>query len=121
MMRSAQGMLGLALTVALAAYGSDCVGVASPERAMECCKTMRCHSHHHGKTHSQECCKTMPELQGTMGQPASMQSVAVSPLVFGVIPSHHDCQRTEFCSRVGAGHSHDPPEFFHPSAFHLRI
>ena len=55
--------LVVALIAALAAYALDCVGMTTPEQAMQCCNSMRCPSHDH---HGQDCCKTMPTMHSVL-------------------------------------------------------
>ena len=68
-MRLAQHLSSVVLTVALVAYAFDCAPMATAEQAMECCKSMRCMSHHH---HGEDCCKTMPTSHVDVGQPTSV-------------------------------------------------
>jgi hypothetical protein len=109
------------LTVALAAYGLDCFGMATAEQAMQCCNKMRCPSHHHPGHHgSQDCCNTTPQMHAALGQPSSVQGVSFSPVALGVVQASNDSQVVEFSARIVTGHSHDPP----PSCsipVHLRI
>jgi hypothetical protein len=49
------------LVVALPAYAFDCGASTNPERAMQCCNSMRCSSQ--GHEHSQDCCKTVPTVR----------------------------------------------------------
>jgi len=69
------------LTVALAGYALDGVGMTTPEQAMQCCNSMRCPSHGH---HGQDCCKSMPSVHAAFGQPSSMQGVSFSFIALGM-------------------------------------
>ena len=69
------------LTVALAGYALDGVGMTTPEQAMQCCNSMRCPSHGH---HGQDCCKSMPSVHAAFGQPSSMQGVSFSLIALGM-------------------------------------
>src|SRR5215472_16323514 len=107
MTRPAKWVLSSALTAALAACGLDCVGLATPEQAMQCCNTVRCHHRsHHG---SQDCCSTTPQLHAALGQPSSIQGITFSPVALGVVQAFSYFQIVEFSSTIIAAHSHDPP------------
>ena len=110
-----------ALSVALAAYGVDCMGMATPEHTMSCCEKMRCHSHHHHNSSPQNCCKTTPQMQASLGQPSSMQTISVSPGMFGVMQAFDDPKMSMFFGNISARHSHDPPLSGSLSTLPLRI
>src|SRR2546429_280926 len=80
-MRFAGRVLIAVLTVALASYALDGVGMTTPEQAMQCCNSMRCPSHGH---HGQDCCKSMPSVHAALGQPSSMPSVSFSLIALGM-------------------------------------
>ena len=110
MVRAVKWVLMPTLTVALAAYGLDCLGMATPEQAMQCCNTMRCHTHSHHQHHgSQDCCNTTPQMHTALGQPSSVQAIAFSPVALGVVQAFNDSQIMEVFASILAGHSHDPP------------
>ena len=119
-MRSARGVVAV-LTVALAAYGLDCMGMATPQHAKGCCEKMRCHSHHHRNPNPEDCCKTTPQLQAALAQPSSMQPISVSPVTLGVIQVSDNPKISEFCASIFAEHSHDPPLSSPVSNLPLRI
>ena len=122
MMRPGKRVLSSALTAALAAYGLDCVGMATPEQAMQCCHTMLCHTHHHRSHHgSQDCCSTTPEVPAALGQPSSMQGINFSPVALGAVQAFSDFQIVEFSSTIIAAHSHDPPASCSKLILSLRI
>ena len=100
-------VLSLAVTIALAAYGLDCLGMATPQRAMQCCNTMRCHRH--GSHHSQDCCNTTSHRHAAIGQPSPVQSGSFSPVVFAVAGVPTDPQIEELHPSIITAHSHDPP------------
>jgi len=85
-LRPAKRVLSSALIVALAADGFDCLGMATPEQAMERCKSMLCHSR------SEDCCNTMPQIPADFGQPSSVQAIALSPAALGVVQAPSDPQ-----------------------------
>ena len=114
-------VLSSALTVALAAYRLDCLGMATPEQAMQCCNTMRCHTHSHHKHHSQDCCNTASQMHAALGQPSSVQSVCLSPVTLGVVQAARDSQLLEFSPSIFARHSHDPPRSCSTRLISLRI
>jgi hypothetical protein len=121
-LRPAKWVLSSALIVALAAYGLDCLGMTTPEQAMQCCNTMRCHSHHHRGHHgSQDCCNTTPQIHADFGQPASVQAIAFSPVALGVVQAISDSQIMEFSGSILVGHSHDPPLSCSTPVISLRI
>lgn len=106
------------LTVAVAAYASDCGGMATPEQAMQCCNSMRCSSHGH---HGQECCRTMPAIHAAVGQPPSVQGISFSPGTFGVVVAFGESHRMESSTRMIAEYSHAPPASCSPAILPLRI
>jgi len=107
------------LTVALAFYALDCVGMTTPEQAMQCCNSMRCSSHHHHR--GEECCKTMPAMHSVLGQPLSAQGVSSSPVAIGLVWPFSDSQSLEFSGSIIVGHSHDPPLSYFTPVPSLRI
>ena len=110
MMRPAKWVLSSALTAALATYGLDCVGMAAPEQAMQCCNKMGCHTYHRRSHHgSQDCCSTTPQMHAALGQPSTTQGITFSPVALGVVQAFSDLQIVEFSSGIIAAHSHDPP------------
>jgi hypothetical protein len=122
MVRAVKWVLMPTLTVALAAYGLDCLGMATPEQAMQCCNTMRCHTHSHHQHHgSQDCCNTTPQMHAALGQPSSVQALAFSPVALGVVRASNDSQIMEFSARIMGGHSHDPPPQCSTAVLSLRI
>src|SRR4029077_1170512 len=106
------------LTVALVGYASDCVGMTTPEQAMQCCNTMRCPSRGH---HGQECCKTMPEPQAAFGQPSSVQGISFFPVILGAVREFNGSHGIEPSARLMAEHSHAPPDYCSPAVLPLRI
>lgn len=110
-----------ALLVALAAYGLDCMGMATSEHMMACCEKMRCHSHHHRNQNPQDCCKTTPQMQAALGQPSSMQTISVSPVTYGVMQAFDDLKMSALFASISARHSHDPPLSGPISTLPLRI
>jgi hypothetical protein len=121
-LRPAKWVLSSALIVALAAYGLDCLAMATPEQAMQCCNTMRCHSRHHRSHHgSQDCCNTTPQMHADFGLPASVQAIDFSPVALGVVQAFKDSQITKFFASIIAVHSHDPPPSCSTPVISLRI
>jgi hypothetical protein len=94
------------LTVALASYALDCVGMTSAEQAMQCCKSMRCS--HHGR--SQDCCKTMPETHRPFVQAPSAHQFTFAALGFAVLPALHQYPNADSVARVFTANSHAPPD-----------
>ncbi len=82
-MRFVKKALLAAIVVALATYAIDCSDIVSAEQAMQCCKTMPCSPHSHGKN----CCETMPSTHSPFVQSASVNKITVSSLVHSVLPA----------------------------------
>jgi hypothetical protein len=118
-MLAGRRVLFVALTVALATYALDCVSMTTPEQAMQCCKAMHCHSHHHHK--SQDCCKTMPAMHAVLGQPSLAQGVSLSPVVVGLVQAFSETNGLEPSAGIIAEHSHAPPISSLPAVPPLRI
>ena len=115
----ARQVLLAVLTLSVAAYASDCGGMATPEQAMQCCNSMQCPSHHHHR--GQECCKTMPAMHAALGQPSPAQGVSFSPVTFGVVRAFNESRSTEHSARIILEHSHAPPSSCAPATLPLRI
>src|SRR5271169_3349784 len=118
MMGVARPIFLAVLTISLGAYALDCGGTATPEQAMQCCKSMQCSSHGH---HGQDCCKTMPAIHATFGQPSSVQGVSFSPVALGVLPGFNESHCMDPCARRIAARSHAPPILCSPAPAPLRI
>lgn len=108
-LRPISWMLSLALTVALAMYGLDCLGMITPEQAMQCCSKMHCHSHSRYRHPGQDCCKASPQRHATLGQRSLAQGIFFSPVALDVVKVFSDSQVSECPISVVAGNSHDPP------------
>jgi len=117
-MRFAGRVIVSVLTVALAGYALDCVGMTTPEQAMLCCNSMRCPSHGH---HGQECCKSMPSVHAALGQPSSMQGVSFSPITLGTVQAFHESETCASSCRVIAEEAHAPPSLDSPAPLPLRV
>jgi hypothetical protein len=117
-MRFAGRVLIAVLTVALAGYALDCVGMTTPEQAMQCCNSMRCPSH--GR-HGQDCCKSMPSIYAALGQPSSIQGVSFSIIALGIVQAFDQCDGCASSSRLIAEHAHAPPFLDSPAPQPLRI
>lgn len=116
-MRFARQVLVVALTVAVGGNALDCIGMTTAERAMECCKSMRCMSHRH---HGQDCCKTMPTTQVDVGQPTTV-SISFTPIVFGAVELFIASTSATTSARLVADQSHAPPILNPPTVLPLRI
>lgn len=97
---------GALLAVAIAAYGPDCLGMATPEQAMQCCRTMHCHAH--GR-HSQDCCSTTLLLRAVFGQPSSPQGLVGARVAIDAVQAVSSLQIKWILVSVVSKHSHDPP------------
>jgi len=109
------------LTIALAGYGVDCIGMATPAHAMGCCEKMRCHSHHHRNQNPPDCCTTTPHVQVVLGQPSPLPTASVYPVMFGLMRAFDDAEIPQFLASNSVGHSHDPPPIISESNLALRI
>jgi len=111
-----------ALAVVLAAYGLECLGMGTPEQAMQCCNRMRCRSHHKTRYHgSQDCCNTMGQIRPSLGQPSSIHGITLVVATLRVAQASSDSQIVKCPDRIVAMHSHDPPSSFPTPAVCLRI
>lgn len=110
-----------ALSVALAAYGLDCRGMATLAHTMACCEKMRCHSLNHRNQNPQDCCKTTPPMQAALGQPSSRQTISVSAVAYGVMQAFNDLNTSAVLASISARHSHDPPLSGSVSTLPLRV
>jgi len=119
-MRFARAVLAV-LTVSLAAYGPDCLGMPAPKHAMGCCKKMRCHSRHQRNQNPQNCCDTTPQMRAALGQPPSPQTISVSPVMLGMMQTFEGPTIAGFFDPIFVGHSHDPPVSVSITAPLLRI
>lgn len=106
------------LVVAVLSYGLDCVGMTTPEQAMQCCNSMRCPVHQH---RGQDCCNTMPETHAVLAQPLSVPGIISSPVMLGFVQTADTSIEIETIARVIAEHSHAPPLFYSPATLPLRI
>ena len=77
-------MLLTVMVVALATYAMDCSDIVSSDQAMQCCKTMPCAPHSHGKN----CCETMPSTHSPFVQSASLSKITSSLLGYALHPPH---------------------------------
>jgi hypothetical protein len=120
--KCAKCALVTALAFALAAYGFDCLGMATPEKAMQCCRRMHCHSHHHRSHHgSQDCCKGATQVQVVLGQPSSTQAVVLTPAALPTAHVFNVSQVAKCPIYIIAMHSHDPPSSYATLVVSLRI
>src|SRR5215467_3773290 len=117
-MRFSRRGLVVVLTVALASYALDCVGMTKPEQAMQCCKSMRCMSHHHHK--NRDCCKTMPNTQVVIGQPVSA-SLAFTHAAVDLTQTFDESPSRSTSARLITDQSHAPPNINLPAILALRI
>jgi hypothetical protein len=107
-MRFAKSILVAVLGLAFAAYGFDCSPLMSPDQAMECCDSMNCS---HGM-HGEDCCQTGPSVHAPFVQPASMHSVAFTPLALAALPVSVHFLLIDHADGDIALRFHDPPPFF---------
>ena len=108
MVWAAKAGLFVALTIALFIYGLNCQATATPEHAMRCCDTMRCHSPQSHR--SQDCCNTTPEMYAVLGQPGPPLSASFSPVTLGTVEVFRHPLSVFVASSIVGNHSHDPPQ-----------
>jgi len=121
MARSVKWIGEVVLAIALAASGGDCLDMPTPEQAMQCCNTMRCHSHTHHRHQSQHCCNDVAQMQAALGQPSSVLELSFAPVALGLVDVFRDSQMIEFSAQIIAERSHDPPSQLSRPALSLRI
>jgi hypothetical protein len=121
MARSVKWILRAVLAVAVTVSGVECLGMRTPERAMQCCDTMRCHSHSHHRHQSQDCCNTVAQMHAVLGQPSSVLELSFAPIPLGLAHAFRDSQMIEFSPRITAERSHDPPSQLSGTVLSLRI
>ena len=106
------------LAAALVFYVFDCTAIATPEQAMECCKSMPCSSH--GQD-DQDCCKTMPTMHALFVQPSSSNVVSPASVPVAVLRTDGELLGIECFARAVAAHSHAPPILSLAAVLPLRI
>lgn len=116
-MRHFERVLIVVLAAALGSYALDCLGTTTPEQAMQCCKTMRCMSHHH---QGQECCKTMPTMRAALDKPVSVNT-SVTLIAVGTVQLLSESLGDSPSERFINDQSHAPPIFSPPILQPLRI
>jgi hypothetical protein len=111
-----------AMTVALVAYGFDCVGMDTPGQAQQCCKTMLCRLHMRKLArHDQNCCRNSLQMRTVFGSPSLfVQGVPVSSIAIDVVSVFGYVHLPEFFAAI-AEHCNDPPLFFSIPVLALRI
>ena len=110
--------LTIAIVAALSAYAFDCLAMATPEQAMECCKSMHCSSHGH---HGQDCCKAMPTTRTPFVQPSSAHGTTFSPVALIVMHACGESLRYDSSPRNIAEYCHAPPIIYLPAPVPIRI
>ena len=106
------------VAIALSAYASECFAMATPQQAMQCCKSMHCASHGH---HGQDCCKTMPTVHAPFVQPSSMHGVSISPVLLAVMPTCGESRGLYPSARDIAAHCHAPPIVYLSAPVPIRV
>ena len=117
-MRLTKPILVALLLVTLTAYAVDCVGMTTPEQAMECCNSMPCSSHGHD---GQDCCKTMPAMHADFILASPAHGVFFSPVVVALVPAFMVIEVSNSSARIFTVHSHAPPASFSSDSLPLRI
>jgi hypothetical protein len=111
-MRLARATLLTAIVLALATYAVDCSSIVSPDQAMQCCKTMPCSPHNHGKN----CCETMPSTHSPFVQSASQSKLTISLLGYAASPAHAAHPPTRLGADIIVAQYHGPPSLPESSA-----
>ena len=107
------------VAIALSAYASECFAMATPQQAMQCCKSRHCASHGH---HGQDCCKTMPTVRVSFGQPSSsMHRASPTPVVLALVAAHGDSRGLSPAVLSIAAHCHAPPILYVSAPVPIRI
>jgi hypothetical protein len=113
----ARNVISALLSLALGVYAFDCAPMATAQQAMQCCKSMRCMSHHR---QGEDCCKTMPTTQVDVGQPTSVNH-SLPHVAVGVVQTFDESLSISASVRFVADQSHAPPIVSPPSVLPLRI
>lgn len=118
-MRVAHAILVAAIIVTLSAYAIDCGVMTAPEQAMQCCKSMPCHSHGHG---SQDCCKTMPAMHAPFVQASISHDVSQPRAELGTVSTATaGLTIANPSERIVPALSHAPPILSSAASTPLRI
>src|SRR5215467_8117596 len=99
------------LSATFAWHSFNCVGMSTPQQAMQCCKSMQCMSHHR---HHNDCCKSMPASKVDIGQPTSA-TVWFALVACGVVGESSESRSVISSVRMIADQSHAPPLFLFAS------
>ena len=106
------------LTIAFAAYGSDCLAMTTPEQAMRCCRSMHCSSH---GTHGRDCCKSMFQVHPPFVLPAAKQLQSPDHMVIAFAPEFAGSPRLDCPFFVVAAQCHAPPLSCAPAPRPMRV
>ena len=117
-MRSTAPTLLAVVAVIFAGGGSDCLTMATPEQAMQCCKSMPCSRHGH---HGQDCCKTMPTLQAPFLQSGSAHETFLTLVTLGSPEVSPEFPALDSSASGVAEPCHAPPVVCTPASLPLRI
>jgi hypothetical protein len=104
-MRFIRAILLTAIVAALATYAIDCSAMVSPEQAMQCCKTMPCAPHNHGKN----CCQTMPSTHPPFVKSSSVDRIMLSEFSLAMLPVDASHVAISSPASVTVAHYHAPP------------
>jgi hypothetical protein len=117
-MRGLKSVLFVVVMMALAAYAIDCGAVTAPDQAMECCKSMPCHSH--GQD-SGDCCKAMTAQHAPFLPAISSQAISLQPIAASAVAAVGARPTAASYARTVASLSHAPPFPSSIGSFPLRI
>src|SRR5947209_14184356 len=107
LMSFAKPILVAMLGFAFAAYGFDCSPMMATDNAMECCDSMNCSDGMHGE----DCCQTGPSMHAPFVQPASVHTIALTPLASTVLPAPLYFLSIDHANGCGVLRLHGPPSF----------
>jgi hypothetical protein len=117
-MRSGTPILLAVVAVVFAGGGSDCLAMATPEQAMQCCKSMPCSRHGH---HGQECCKAMSTVQAPFVQSASAPETFLVFVALAALPVSSEFPALDSSASGVAAQCHAPPVVCTSASVPLRI
>jgi len=117
-MRSAAPTLLAVVAVIFAGGGSDCLTMATPEQAMQCCKSMPCPRHGH---HGTDCCKAMSTGQTPFVQSGSAHETFLTFVALGPPPVSSEFRALDSSTSPVAEQCHAPPVAYTSASLPLRI
>jgi len=105
-MRGLKSVLFVMMMIALAAYAIDCGPMTTPDQAMQCCRSMPCHSH--GQD-SGDCCKAMTAQHVPFLPAISLHAISLQPIDASAAVAVSARPTAASYARTMASLSHAPP------------